>query len=165
MQISLVDKLMTMSEQHADQIADSWYKALSTNSRTPAFASVSRDGCLRHAVNIYKNLTMMYSADDCYQAVQHILDVGGFAEDFYARGIPLEEVIYALVLLRRHIWLYADSQAIFSPSVLDMYNAVDSINRICLVFDYAFYIVTRKYEELSSRTGRNLGAGRIKTRS
>lgn len=159
------DKLMGMCEQHADQIADLWYKALITNSRTPAFAAASREGCLRHAVNIYQNITRMYSADDCYQAVRHVLDVGGFVEDFYARSVPLEEVIYALVLLRRHIWLYADSQALFSPSIVDMYNAVDSINRICLVFDYAFYIVANKYGELSGRGSRNPSARPVMTKA
>ena len=30
-----------------------------------------------------------------------------------AKEIPLEEAIYALIMMRRHLWLYADFQALF----------------------------------------------------
>jgi hypothetical protein len=95
----------------------------------------------------------MYFADNCFETVEHTLDVSGFAEDFFARGIPLEEVLYAVVLLRRHLWLYADSQAVFSSSVMDMYNALDSINRVTLVFDYVLFVTARKYGEMAAKRG------------
>jgi hypothetical protein len=154
MQKAIVDKLMDFCELHAEQIAEQWYKALSTNPRTVTCRKLSREGCLRHAMYIYQNIEQMFFADDCYKAVEHVLDVGGFVEDFYARGIPLEELVYTLILLRRHIWLYADSQALFNLDVSDMYNAVNSTTRILLVFDYATYIAARKYRELAARAGR-----------
>jgi hypothetical protein len=148
---TITDKLMDFCEYHADQIAEEWYKALSTNARTATCRKLSKEGCLRHATYIYHHLAQMFFAQDCYKEVEHVLDVCGFIEDCYARGIPLEELIYTLILLRRHIWLYADSQALFNLNVNDMYNAIDSTTRVLLVFDYATYVAVRKYRELAAR--------------
>lgn len=152
MQSAAIDRLMDMCQRHAEPIAELWYKALCENSRTAACNSMPKESALRHGIAIYKNLEEMYFAENCFKAVEHVLDVDGFAEDFYARGIPLEEVIYALVLLRRHIWIYAEKEAIFQLDINDMYEAVGGINRILLIFDYANYIVARKYREIAAKT-------------
>jgi hypothetical protein len=152
---SMVDKLMDMCEHHAPEIAELWYKSLSTNPRTTACLVVPKAVCIRHAKEIYQSIADMYFADDCFKAVEQNLDISGFVDSFYARGVPLEQVQYALILLRRHIWLFADSQLIFNPSVVDMTLALDSINRILLVFDYASYYLARTYRELSARALQN----------
>ena len=36
-----------------------------------------------------------------------------YAENFYRKKIPLQEAIYALMLMRRHLWLYAEFQGTF----------------------------------------------------
>jgi hypothetical protein len=154
---ALADRLMDMCAREAGQIAELWYKSLSSNPRTRSYRSMPKEGCLRHAVSIYRNLGQMYFADDCYKAVDHTMDVYGFAEDNFARGIPLTEVIYSLILLRRHIWLYAESQALYSTSS-DMVQAVDSINRVLLIFDYATYNVSWKYKEILGRTDKSARA-------
>jgi hypothetical protein len=151
MERALADRLMDLCQRNAEEIAQLWYKSLSSNSRTPSYQLMSKQGCLDHALSIYRNLGNMYFAEDCYKRVSQVMDIHGFAEDSFARGIPLNEVIYALILLRRHIWLYAESQAMYSTSS-DMIQAVDSINRVLLVFDYATYNVASKYKEIAART-------------
>jgi hypothetical protein len=149
---SAVDRLMDMCDRHAAQMAEEWHKSLVTNSRTPTCKSMSKDGSMRHAIALYKNMGQMYFGDDCYKSVEDILDTDGFVEDFYARNIPLEEVLYALVLLRRHIWLYADREAVFrTDNLFDLNAAVESINRILLVFDYASYIAAHRYREIARK--------------
>jgi hypothetical protein len=151
MQKAMVDRLIDCTERNAEQIAEQWYKTLTTNPRTASFTCMTKDGCLRHAVTIYKNLAQMYFAENCYHAVEKFLDVHGFVEDYFARSIPLEEVIYALVLLRRQVWINADLQAIWNPVLIDMYQAVESNNRVLLIFDYATFIAARKYRELADK--------------
>lgn len=57
-------------------------------------------------------------------------------------GIPAKETIYALILMRRHIWLYAEFQAIFTSSIDQMHD-LDTLGRTILLFDYAAYEVTK----------------------
>ena len=52
-----------------------------------------------------------------------------------------------MVLMRRHIWLYAEFQAIF-VSAVEHQQAAESLNRTILMFDYAIYVITEKYQFL-----------------
>ncbi|MDD5095289.1 MAG: hypothetical protein PHV74_13065 [Dehalococcoidia bacterium] len=144
----LADRLMDLCEKHAHKIADQWYKSLSTNERTPSFAALSKEACVHHAVLFYKNLERMYFSKNPYDEVAHVLDIAGFAEYVHAKGVPLSEAIYALVLIRRHIWLYAESQALFT-SPEDTYQALQSTNRVLLLSDFAVHFVAKRYEEMS----------------
>ena len=146
----LADRLMDLCSQNAEKIAEQWYKSLITNPRTPSFRSSPKESCLHHAVFLYKNLRSMYFANNPYQEVMHILDSTGYAEEQYGRHIPLAEAIYALVLVRRYIWLYAESSALFNTPE-DMYPLLLSSNRVLLLFDYAMYIVAEKYDKMSKK--------------
>ena len=112
---------------------------------------MQKEACIRHAAYIYKNLEKLYFADNPERAASYLLDINGFVEDHYARNIPLEQVIYAIILLRRHLWLYAESQALYT-GVDDMMQMIENVNRVLLVFDYIIFIVAGKYRELLARS-------------
>ena len=146
--VVLADRLIDLCARHADQMAEQWYQALISNPRTRSYATLDKEACRRHAVHIYRNLGRMYLAEDPYHAVAHSLDITGFAEDYYGRGIPLEEVVYALVLMRRQIWLHSERQSLYvTPE--DMNEVVISINRVTLLFDYATHVVVFRYRQMS----------------
>jgi hypothetical protein len=147
----LPDRLIDLCVRDSDQIAEQWYQALIKNARTKRYRSLSKLACLRLAGSIYKNLGTMYLADNPYSAVEENLEVAGFAEDQYARGIPLEEVIYALILMRREIWIHSEHESLFNVPD-DMYELVIGINRVLLLFDYATYIVASRYRAISGST-------------
>jgi hypothetical protein len=149
-QKALSDRLMDLCNQNAEQIDGQWHKSVITNLRTPSFCSSPKEGCLRHATFLYKNLKRMYFADNPFQEVQRVMDATGYAEEMFSRRIPLAEAVYALILMRRYVWLYAESSALFDTG-LDMYAALQSTNRILLLFDYAVYIVIDKYDKMARR--------------
>lgn len=141
------DKLLEFAQSRAKEIADQWYKAVGINPRTPSFRSLPKEWCLSQAVSLYRELKEMYFSGDPYKSVLKFLDKMGYAEYLYAKGIPLTEAIYALIMMRRHIWLYAELQALYNTAA-DMFQALDSINRTLLLFDYATYVVTQKYHDM-----------------
>lgn len=146
MKRSIADTLMQFTADHADQIGELWYKAISTNPRTQAYQFMNKETCLRHAEFICKNLNRLYFSENCAAEVSNLLDADGFVEDHYARNIPLDQIIYGIILLRRQLWLYADFQSLYnSIDDVDMLQMVYSINRVLLVFDYIISIATGKY--------------------
>jgi hypothetical protein len=145
MRRAVADKLLDFCEFRAEEIAGRWYRDISTSDRTPSYHSRSREKCLRPAVVFLKNLRQMYFAKNPYQEVLRFIERKWLTEDPCSEGVPLHEAVYTLILLRRNIWLYAESQAAFS-TVVDMYQAIESINRTILLFDYAIYIVAQKHE-------------------
>jgi hypothetical protein len=144
---NLTDKLLNMCHIYAANIALAWCKSLKSNPRTTSFCTITDNVCVIEATLFYERLRDILFDRDCFAMVQKNFD--RFAELMYDRGIPLHEALYALVLMKRHIWLYAEFQALFNTG-LDMYQAVESINRTVLLFDYATYAVSKKYSEIET---------------
>lgn len=143
--LAFADKLLDVTQRHAKDIADQWCKAVKSNPRTPALQAASHDKCTEYAVDFYRNLREIYFDEKPYRKVERYF--GLYAEDRFHEGLPLHEAIYALIMLRRHMWLFADFQAIFTTA-LDQYKAVESINRTIRLFDHGIYIITKKYGEM-----------------
>jgi len=149
-QKALSDRLMDLCSQHADEIAEQWLQSILKNSHTSTFVCKPRESCLRHASFIYKNLRRMYFAENPYKEVLSIMDATGYAEEQYSRRVPLSQAVYALIMMRRYVWLYAEISDLFNTTS-DMYLVLQSTNRILLLFDYAVYIVIEKYEKMTKK--------------
>lgn len=139
------DKLLEVSERHADKIADQWCKAVKANPRTLWFQSMKQPDCLSFAVDFYKNFRNVYFDEKPYKKLEKYF--GNYAEENFRKGIPMEEAIYALIMMRRHLWLYADFQALF-VTALDAHRAVETLNRTIRVFDQGVFIIIKRYREL-----------------
>ncbi len=141
----LADRLIDLCFRNADRIAENWYKSLVSNPRTRCYTCMDKAACLRLATSMYRNLGNMYFAEDAYHAVEQHLAATNFVDIQIGKGIPIEAIVYALILLRREIWFHSEEQSLFNiPD--DMYELVVSINRILLLFDYVTYIVVSTYE-------------------
>jgi hypothetical protein len=145
---ALADRLMKMCENDAYIMAANWYHVLISNHRTTEFAAMPEEDCISHAAHIYRNLSKMYFAENCEKAVTEFFDVNGYFEEAFNSKIPQYQTLYSLILMRRNIWRYAESQALYSDAS-DMWQTLESINRILLIFDYAMYLSAIKYKELT----------------
>jgi hypothetical protein len=125
-------KLIEITELNADKIARQWLKDVRANPKTPTYHNFSDEKALSHAIAFYKNFRALFCADKPFDA----------ARKFFT--------IYALILMRRHIWLYAEFQAVFVTAV-EHHQAAESLTRTILMFDYATYVTTERYEELMKR--------------
>jgi hypothetical protein len=152
-------KLIDLTETKAEDMARQWAADVRKNHRTPSYHGLPNDKLIDQAVSFYKNFRQMFFTESPYNAASAFFT--GYAEECYRGKIPLQEALYALILMRRHIWLYAEFQATFITAV-EQQQSAESLNRTILMFDYATYQITEKYQELISRdVDRKLGA--IKT--
>lgn len=138
-------KLIDLTESHAETIAKQWAKDVRTNAKTQSYHDVPEEKIIRQATEFYHNFREMFFNDTPYEQAESYFE--DYTEKRYREGIPLHEAVYALILMRRHIWLYAEFQAIFITAV-EHRQAVESLSRTILMFDYAMYVITRKYREL-----------------
>jgi len=143
---AFADKLIEVLEANTKEISEQWSKAVSTNPRTPSYHSLNPDQYVPHALFFYSNIRKLYFGDKSREEeTKYFIN---FAEAMYKAAVPLHEVIYALMLMRRQIWLYADFNAVF-VTTLDMHQAVESINRTILMFDHVIYSLSKRYGELA----------------
>jgi len=138
-------KLLDLMSDRAESIARQWAKDVVRNSKTPYYHAVDQDEIIPQAVEFYQKLSRVYTDKDPFTSIRNF--VGKFAEDRFQEGIPLPQALYAIVLMRRHIWLYAEFQAIFI-TIVEQQQAMDSLTRTILMFDYIAYALTEKYEML-----------------
>jgi hypothetical protein len=142
---SYAGKLIDLIESKSGNIARQWADDVMKHKRTPSFHSLSKELVIEQGVYFYKLFRRMSMAENPYEEAKTFS--WKYAEKFYKENISLREAIYALMLLRRHLWLYAEFQGTFI-TVLEKTQAVESLNRTILLFDYVSYQVTEKYEEL-----------------
>lgn len=135
-------KLLDLMANSSESIAKQWVKEVVKNPKTPYYHSLDQENLIPQAVEFYQKLSRVYTDKDPFTAIQKFM--GKFAEERFNEGVPLHEALYAIVLMRRHIWLYAEFQAIFI-TIVEQHQAMDSQTRTILMFDYIAYALTEKY--------------------
>ena len=153
---AVATKLIDVTENNADKIARQWYADVRKNPKTPSYHNLSEDRAIPQAVDFYTKFRGVFSAKNPFDEAKRVY--AKYADDCYDKGIPLHEAIYALTLMRRHIWLYAEFQTLF-VSAVEQQQAIESLSRTILLFDYATYVITERYQELmKGEVDKQLGA-------
>ena len=138
-------KLIDLIELKAENIAKQWATDVMKHNRTPSYSSLPQDRVIERGVDFYMLFRKISLADVPFEAAKTFS--WKYAEQCHRDKIPLHEAIYALILLRRHLWLYAEFQGVF-VTALQMHQAVESLNRTITMYDYVAYQVIEKYQEL-----------------
>jgi len=141
-------KYVQLAETHAEKMARRWALDVQNNARTKKYKELPEDKIIFQGVKFYQNFSKMFADDKIGDDALSYFRL--YSQECFAMGIPMDEAVYALILLRRHIWLYAEFQTIFSLSI-DHRQALDTLSRTILLFDYATYEVTKEYQELMKR--------------
>src|SRR5450759_5689664 len=123
-------KLLDLMENSSASIAKQWAKDVVKNPKTSYYHNSDQDKIIPQAVEFYQKLSRVYTDKDPFTAIQKFM--GKFAEARFKEKVPLHEALYAIVLMRRHIWLYAEFQAIFM-TIVEQHQAMDSQTRTILM--------------------------------
>ena len=138
-------KLLDLMAEKSESMAEQWAKDAVKNPKTPYYHNIDQDKIIPQAAEFYKKLSRAYTDKAPFTAIQ--IFMGKFAEARFKEKVPLHEALYSIILMRRHIWLYAEFQAIFI-TIIEQHQALDSQLRTILMFDYITYAFTEKYWEL-----------------
>lgn len=138
-------KLVDLTQKNADNIARQWAKDVKTNIKTCSYHSTAEEDIIHQAKYFYNNFQLMFFNESPYEQAKEIFEK--YAEERFREGIPLHEALYALILMRRHIWLYAEFQSMFNTEVQHQ-QTIGSLSRTILMFDYIIYVVARKFWEM-----------------
>jgi hypothetical protein len=141
-------KLLDITEQNAEEIAEHWAVDVQKNKRTTHYRNIKKEKLIIYAVDFYSNLRSLLTSENRSEIAKKYFQK--YAKKCHEIGLPLHEAIYGLILMRRHMWLYADFQAIYIDA-LEHNQAIDSTMRIMLMMDYAVYEITQYYLETAAR--------------
>lgn len=144
----LTSKLIKIIEKNSDIIADRWVDEVTTLKYTSSYWSTPRDELHERASSVCSRMGYFLSRRLPRERLASFYRRMGKARR--AEGVPVEEVVMALLLLKRNIWLFVLQEG-FLATNLELYQALEVNNRVVLYFDRAIYYVTQAYSEEDAR--------------
>ena len=142
----LSDRLIKMIENHADQLTLGALQSLRTSPHTPSYQSLSQDDVYQRVYKVYHDLGR-WLAEKTDDALHEWYDQLG--EKRFNQGIPLSEVIWALILtkyyLRDYIRIYG-----LADSALELHQQQELYHLLDYFFDRALLHAARGYERTAA---------------
>jgi succinate-acetate transporter protein len=127
---------------YGEEIASMWVQDLSRNPQTPSYGLVSHDELANASEFALTQVSEHLSGRSGAEEVGRFFhDLGGKRA---AQGLPLPELISAILLLKREIWMSARTHGVWE-SAMDLQRAVDLNRELGRFFDRAVYYVTVGY--------------------
>jgi hypothetical protein len=154
-------KLIDLIEIHASHLTSDVAQDLVTNEHTRSFRAVPLEELKARTFAVVHHLGDWIGApkDDLVRA-----EFEDWGHRRYKQGIPLSEVVYAMILLKRHLRRYIHDHGLVDTSfpridgdyVLPMHlHSLQELNAMVgEFFDKATYFLARGYEAEAAKVGR-----------
>ncbi|MBA7705855.1 hypothetical protein ES703_114695 [subsurface metagenome] len=137
---------MNLIERNADKLSENLTRDLRQHATTPTYHTYDEKELYERAFNVYSNLGKWISRETTKEDIaRYYMTLGAQRKK---EGFALSEVIQALTIARRHIWLKVQSEG-FLDTILDLNQAIELSNRVVLFFDRAIYYTAFGYEQRS----------------
>ena len=136
--------LMKQIETHAEQLTERVIQAVRTNPRTKFLSDLSEDELRRRFFDLFRNLGQWLGERGEEQIEATFGEIGRRRCD---EGVPLTELVYALVLVKQHLWDYI-AKNVMPASEENLYQEELVGEMVGRFFDRAIYHTVRGYEEM-----------------
>lgn len=141
--VMLSDTLIALIRENSEELSRRWLAELRENPATASYANVDSHQLLERAATALSQFSRWLSgheADDEVAAFYHAI-----GRERRAQGFHNHEVLSALALLKKHIWVFAHSRCAWKRPI-DVYRVLELNRRIVVFFDKATYHATRGFE-------------------
>ena len=137
------DKLIKLIERDADQLTKNWLSNVQNHPTTPTYHTYDKEKLYERAFRVYSQLGKWISRETSKEDIEKYYTAIG--KQRRKEGFALSEVIQALIITRRHVWLKVLSEG-FLDTVLDHHQALELNNRVVLFFERAIFFTSVGYE-------------------
>jgi hypothetical protein len=136
-------KLVELVEHNADNLTKRWLADVKKHPGTKTYHTYDEKKLYQRAFTVYSQFDKWMSHETTKKDIENIYRALG--KQRRQEGFALSEVIQALTITRRHIWLLVRSAGLLDTA-LDLHQAIDLINRSVLFFDRAIYFTAVGFE-------------------
>lgn len=138
-----LNKFINLVEENHQAITEQFMNDLLHNNDTPAYRSIDRYVIYESSNGIYRNLSKWTSQNFSKENIESKYVPLG--KDRWERGIPFPQVQKAMVLQKRHLWIYVMKE--MDNEIFDYMEALELNNRVALYFDRATFFMLKGYDE------------------
>ena len=140
-------RLVQIIENHAEQLTRGLIDDLLSNNRTPHYHHLTREELQHRLYDVYRNLGRWLSEETESAIEASYLHLG---KKRLAEGIPLNEIVYSLGLVKHHLLEYI----LFSgmvDSAVDLHGDRELHRLVGRFFDKTVYYTVRGFEHEAGR--------------
>jgi hypothetical protein len=138
----LAGYLLQAIERQSDKLAEALVHDLTTNERTPSFQRLAPEALWERAQNIYSHLADWLGGRDDARVDETFVELG---RQRYHEGVPLEELVYAVLLTKERLRDMVVRQGQVASSI-ELHYENDLHAMIGRFFDQAIHATVRGYE-------------------
>jgi len=137
-------KLVELIERNADSLAKEWLADVQKHADTPTYHKFNPEELYRRSYAVYSQLGKWISYETTRAEIADYYMALG--KQRRREGFALSEVIQALIITRRHVWLKVSSEGLLDTA-LELLRAMELSNRVVLFFDRAIFYTAMGYEK------------------
>ena len=143
----LYNRFVKLVEENHQEITERFVTDLLRNPDTVSYQGLDRNSIYETSDIVYRDLSKWITRDFPKAKIQERYRKLG--HDRFNQGLPFSQVQKALVLQKRHLWLYVMDK--LYSDLTSYREAVDLNNRVVLYFDRATHFMLQGYEDLMRR--------------
>jgi len=143
----LYNRFVKLVEENHQEITERFMTDLLRNPDTVSYQGLDRNSIYETSDIVYRDLSKWITRDFPKAKIQERYRKLG--HDRFNQGVPFSQVQKALVLQKRHLWLYVMDK--LYSDLTSYREAVDLNNRVVLYFDRATHFMLQGYEDLMRR--------------
>ena len=145
--VMLSDALVGLIKDDSDEIARLWITEIREGPTTASYAKADQAKLLERASTALSQFGRWLSGHEADQEVaEFYFNIG---RERRAQGFNNHEILSALMLLKKQIWIFARSRGVWKRPI-DVYRVLELNRRIVVFFDKAMYHTTRGFEAEST---------------
>ena len=141
------NRFVKLIEENHQEIIEHFMNDVFHNKKTVAYSKMDAHDLYEIGSRVYRELSKWVAKDLPKEEVKEYYKKMGKMR--FNEGIPASQFFQALVLLKRHMWLFIKKQ--LDNEVTDYKQALEVSDRVVLFFDRAAYYMLTGYEEVSDK--------------
>jgi hypothetical protein len=142
-------KLVELMERDAELLTQRTVKDILSREETKHYRGLPENRVYERTLDVFQRLGFwLEGSKDKADIREYYTRLGG---QRFQEGIPLAEVIMALMLIKRHLWNYAEENKVLT-SAFEFRQSLEHNNTVVQFFDRCIYFTTIGYEAELARS-------------
>ena len=138
------ERLVELIEKNAETLTNEWLADVQKHPDTPTYQKYNPAELHKRCYTVYSQLGKWLSRETTKKEIaEYYMPMG---KQRRKEGFALSEVILALIIIRRRLWLKVISEGLLDTA-LELHRAMELNNRVVLFFDRAIYYTAMGYEK------------------
>ena len=150
-------RLVRLIESHADALAAGLEERAVASGQVPHFKNVPAHELRERVYEIYRHLGEWLLGKNELDIEHRYREIGSRRAK---QGVPLSEVVQAIVLTKENLWEFLKSEAVMDRAI-EIMGEIELLQMLEMFFDRAIYYAAVGYEEETADIAQERSALRV----